>query len=217
MLSKSTRLPSNSGPSTQTNFVFPPTLTRHPPHIPVPSIMIVFRETVVGMAKGFVTAAHPFIISAGPIAKTLSGLGSREHNSLKGSVTNPLRPLDPSSVQRMNSSAKARILSSMMRRFSLLAPAMKIRRLPALFMASAIGKRGAVPMPPPTQTTVPKRSILVGEPRGPRRFSTVSPSLMEVSPLVVFPMAWTTRVMVPASASASAMVRGILSPNSVLV
>ncbi len=47
--SKSTRCPSNSGPSTQANFTSPPTITRHAPHIPVPSTMIGFMLTMVGM------------------------------------------------------------------------------------------------------------------------------------------------------------------------
>ncbi len=48
MRSQSTWWASNSGPSTQTNFVLPPTVTRQPPHMPVPSIMIVLSETTVG-------------------------------------------------------------------------------------------------------------------------------------------------------------------------
>ena len=45
--SKSTWWPSNSGPSTQANLVSPPTVTRHPPHMPVPSTMIGLRLTMV--------------------------------------------------------------------------------------------------------------------------------------------------------------------------
>src|SRR5574344_146454 len=47
--SKSTSCASNSGPSTHTNFVLPPTVTRHAPHIPVPSTMMVFRLASVGI------------------------------------------------------------------------------------------------------------------------------------------------------------------------
>src|SRR5699024_8282295 len=36
--SKSTWWPSKSGPSTQANFILPPTVTRQPPHMPVQSI-----------------------------------------------------------------------------------------------------------------------------------------------------------------------------------
>ena len=55
--SKLTRCPSKSAPSTQANFIFPPTVTRHDPHIPVPSTMIEFRLTMVGMPNGRVTSA----------------------------------------------------------------------------------------------------------------------------------------------------------------
>ena len=47
MPSQSTSWPSNSGPSTHTNFVLPPTLTRQAPHIPVPSTMMVLSDTSV--------------------------------------------------------------------------------------------------------------------------------------------------------------------------
>ncbi len=45
--SKSTSCPSNSGPSTQANRVMPPTSTRQPPHMPVPSTMTGLSETMV--------------------------------------------------------------------------------------------------------------------------------------------------------------------------
>src|SRR3972149_610951 len=54
---KSTWWPSNSGPSTQTNFVVPPTVTRHAPHIPVASTMIGLRLTTVLIPWGRVTSA----------------------------------------------------------------------------------------------------------------------------------------------------------------
>ena len=41
--SKSTLCPSKSGPSTQANLTLPSTVTRHEPHMPVPSTMIEFR------------------------------------------------------------------------------------------------------------------------------------------------------------------------------
>ena len=56
--SKSTSWPSNSGPSTQVNFVFPPTETRQAPHIPVASTMIELSETMVLIPCGFVTLAQ---------------------------------------------------------------------------------------------------------------------------------------------------------------
>ena len=55
--SKFTRWPSKSAPSTQANFILPPTVTRHDPHMPVPSTMMEFRLTMVGMPNGRVTSA----------------------------------------------------------------------------------------------------------------------------------------------------------------
>ena len=46
--SQSTNAPSNSGPSMQTNLVLPPMVNRQAPHIPVPSTIIVLRDTSVG-------------------------------------------------------------------------------------------------------------------------------------------------------------------------
>ena len=45
--SKSTPCPSNSGPSTQAKRIAPSTVTRHPPHMPVPSTMIGLSDTIV--------------------------------------------------------------------------------------------------------------------------------------------------------------------------
>ena len=92
MLSQSTWWPSKSGPSTQTKRILPPTETRQPPHIPVPSIMIVLSETMVGMPNGFVVAAQNFIMIGGPIAITRSGGVALSHSSLSGAVTRSLRP-----------------------------------------------------------------------------------------------------------------------------
>ena len=89
--SKSTWWPSNSGPSTQTNLVFPPMVIRQAPHIPVPSTMIVFSETSVGISYFLVSKQTNFIMIAGPIAKHLFTF-SRLMTSSTPSVTNPLRP-----------------------------------------------------------------------------------------------------------------------------
>ena len=70
-------------------------------------------------------------------------------------------------------------------------------------------------MPPPTHTTVPNFSMCVGRPSGPTRFSMASPTASPDSLRVVAPTTWKISVTVPASASASAMVNGILSPYSV--
>ena len=68
--SQSTRSPSNSGPSMHTNFVFPPIVSRHAPHIPVPSTIMVLSETVFGMLYFCAISEVNFIITGGPIAIT---------------------------------------------------------------------------------------------------------------------------------------------------
>ncbi len=70
--SQSTWWPSNSGPSTQTKWVWPPTSTRQAPHMPVPSTMIELRLTMVCTPNGFVVRAQNFIMIAGPMAQTRS-------------------------------------------------------------------------------------------------------------------------------------------------
>ena len=70
--SKSTSWASNSGPSTQANWLRPPTCTRQPPHMPVPSTMIGFRLTSVLMPCGRVVSATARIIGIGPMASTRS-------------------------------------------------------------------------------------------------------------------------------------------------
>ena len=89
--SKSTWWPSNSGPSTQTNFVFPPTVMRQAPHMPVPSTMMVLSDTSVGMSYFFVSKQTNFIITAGPMAKHLS-TRSRRMTCSTPSVTSPFWP-----------------------------------------------------------------------------------------------------------------------------
>ena len=102
--SKSTSWPSKSGPSVQANIIDPPTLTRQPPHIPVPSTMIGFRLTMVLRPWGRVVSAQAFIMMGGPMATTSSISACFAMAALMPSVTSPLSPTDPSSVQMMNSS-----------------------------------------------------------------------------------------------------------------
>ena len=66
--SKSTPWASNSGPSTQAKRITPSTVTRHPPHMPVPSTMIGLSDTIVRTPSGRVTAATARIIGTGPAA-----------------------------------------------------------------------------------------------------------------------------------------------------
>ena len=164
---KSTWWPSNSGPSTQTNFVVPPTVTRQAPHIPVASTMIGLRLTMVLIPWGRVTSATARIIGTGPMAMHRPIFSPRSMNSCSAVVTNPFLAYDPSSVVTTISSETARISSSRIRRSFVRAPTIESRRFPAFLMAVAMGSRGAVPMPPPMPTTVPNFSMWVGSPRGP--------------------------------------------------
>ena len=65
--SKSTRSPANSGPSTQANWTLPPTMTRQAPHMPVPSTMMGFRLTMLGMPSFRVSMQANFIMIMGPM------------------------------------------------------------------------------------------------------------------------------------------------------
>ena len=149
-----------------------------------------------------------------------SSTAPASQSSLRGSVTRPLRPELPSSVMRIRfSPAIAAISSFMTKRLSFLAPMMIVTLLPAALSAWAIGCIGATPMPPPTQTTCPGFSpfsprIEVGRPSGPRRAAMESPGSRRESFVVVAPTVWKMTVIVPFSTSASAIVRGIRSPNS---
>ena len=90
---KSTKCPSNSGPSTQANFTWSPTTKRQAPHIPVPSIIMGFMETMVGIPKSFVVRAANFIIITGPMAmQRVYFFPSSLTSFFKTSVTTPLAP-----------------------------------------------------------------------------------------------------------------------------
>ena len=91
---------------------------------------------------------------------------------------------------------------------------MEITLLPAVFNAFAMGYTGAAPMPPPTQTAVPKFSICVGLPSGPTTSIMLSPFSRSPSKEVVFPTSCDMMVIVPSAVSESTMVKGILSPCS---
>ncbi len=88
---KSTWWPSKSGPSTQANLISSPTVTRHEPHMPVPSTMIAFSDTIVFTPNGRVVSTQAFIIGSGPIAITRSGL-SFSSTSFSAAVTKPGLP-----------------------------------------------------------------------------------------------------------------------------
>ena len=209
--SQSTSEPSNSGPSMQTNLVFPPIVRRHAPHMPVPSTIIVFRETSVGMPYFCVRRQQNFIIMGGPMANALSTCSCSMSFSMP-TVTTPFSPYEPSSVMTMVTSlclrtSSSRIISSLVRPAST-----DSTRLPAAFSAFMMGSMGATPTPPPAQSTVPNFSMWVGLPSGPTTSVMKSPSPRLHNLIEESPTRCTTIVIVPLSASASAMVSGIRSP-----
>jgi hypothetical protein len=71
---KSTGVAVEVGAVTQAKRIIPFTVTRHEPHMPVPSTMIALRETRVLAPKGRIVSAHAFIMGKGPMATTRSGL-----------------------------------------------------------------------------------------------------------------------------------------------
>jgi hypothetical protein len=101
-------------------------LTRQPPHIPVPSTMIGLRLTMVLMPRGRVVSAQAFIMTGGPMAITSSMSGWSSMAILMPSVTRPLSPTEPSSLQMMNSSQHCRNLASQKTRSLDLNPTMPI-------------------------------------------------------------------------------------------
>ena len=80
--------------------------------MPVPSTMTGFRLTIVGILWGRVASAQPFIITGGPIATHSSMSGCFSMARRMPSVTMPLIPAEPSSVQTISSSQQAPNLSS---------------------------------------------------------------------------------------------------------
>ncbi len=114
----------------------------------------------------------------------------------------------------MTRSLVARIFSSMMTRSFVRPPRIVITWFPAFFIAWAIGCDGAMPIPPPTITTVPKSSMCVGFPSGPARSQISWPGSSDESCFVVFPTTCTTSSIQPSSAFPSAIVSGMRSPAS---
>ena len=211
--SQSTWCASNSGPSTQTNRVFPPTVTRQAPHMPVPSTMMVFRLASVGRLYLAVVRATNFIMIAGPMAMHLSTC-SRLMTCSTPTVTTPFCPIEPSSVMTMTSSEYCASWSLRMIRSLLRAARTVMTRFPAALSAWAIGNIGAAPTPPQAQITVPYLRISVALPSGPTRSASWSPTFIAQSLADETPIRCTTSVIVPAWISASLMVSGIRSECS---
>ena len=159
---KSTWWPSNSGPSTQANRVLPPTVQRHAPHMPMPSTMMELSETVVLVPNGRVTRHTASIMGTGPMATTSAISSSVSRMSCRTSVTNPLWPSEPSSVAMRSSGQNEESSEQNRSRFLDRAPMMAMTRLPASTWPLAMWCMAAMPVPPPTQTTVPDFSMCVG-------------------------------------------------------
>ncbi len=104
--------------------------------------------------------------------------------------------------------------SSRISRSLVRAPMMQITLLPASFNARVMGCNTAIPVPPPTQTTLPTFSTWVGLPRGPMTSWYPSPTCRVLNRAVDLPTTWYITVMVPFSGSVSAMVSGMRSPVS---
>ena len=160
----------------QTNFVLPPIVRRHAPHIPVPSTMMVFRETSVEMPYFCVVRQENFIIIGGPMAKALLMCSCSANFSIP-IVTTPFSPFEPSSVMMMSSSEEARSSSSRITSSAVLPANTVSTLLPAAFSPRTIGSIGAAPTPPQAHITVPNFSMCVGLPRGPTTSATSSPTL----------------------------------------
>ena len=179
--SKSTWWASKSGPSVQAKRVTPSTVTRHDPHMPVPSTMIVFSDTIVWTPAGRVTSAQARIITIGPMATARSGGSAAATTSARASVTRPGWPKLPSSVHTIRSSAHSARRSVQNCRSAERKPTIAVVRHPACLNALSWGNTGATPRPPPTSTTWrdpagETGSISVGMPRGPTKSANSSPS-----------------------------------------
>ena len=103
--------------------------------------MIELMLTVVGTPKGSVGKQQYFIMSAGPMTNTWSTWRRASSISVSGSVTNALRPRDPSLVHTVSSSLTLRIRSSQNRRLAFRVPMMQRTSLPTPLRALVSGIR----------------------------------------------------------------------------
>jgi hypothetical protein len=72
--------------------------------MPVPSIIIGFIDTHIGMPSSDAAAEQNFIITVGPIAQQRSIRPPRDATSFMAYVTKPFFPSEPSSVVIISSS-----------------------------------------------------------------------------------------------------------------
>ena len=99
-------------------------------HIPVPSIIIGFIETVTGTSKGFAVSTTNFIITSGPIVIIISNFSPFSSISLSGRVTFPFSPYEPSSVIILKVSEYSLNSSSRIKRSLLLNPMILVTSAP---------------------------------------------------------------------------------------
>ena len=128
-------------------------LTRHPPHIPVPSIMIGFKDTIVGMSYSFVILTTFFIMISGPIAITSSYFTPALIWSSNTVVTKPLVPRLPSSVAIYTLSQNSSNNSLRITNSALLPPMITSTGTPIFANLRSCGYNGAAPTPPATPMT----------------------------------------------------------------
>ena len=128
--SKSISWPSNSGPSTQANFVTPPTVRRQPPHMPVPSTMIGFMLATVLIPYCLVRRQTNFIMMRGPMVMTSSYCSPLSMSFFRASVTRPFSPHEPSSLMRTSRVECAANSSSRITRSWLRKPTMACTSVP---------------------------------------------------------------------------------------
>ena len=136
---QSTLWPSNSGPSTQPNFISSPTERRQQPHMPVPSTIIGFIETQIGRPSSAAASVQNFIIMLGPIAQTRSTLSPRATTIFIASVTRPFMPSEPSSVVIISSSENSSHSPFMITRSDVRPPRIVTTLFPACFKPRTMG------------------------------------------------------------------------------
>jgi hypothetical protein len=196
-------------------FHLPPTVTRHDPHMPVPSTMMEFRLTTVGTPNGRVVSQQAFIIGIGPMATTSrTSFSARQHvgqrvrdeafaaiaavvggdDQLVAEGAEFVFPEHQVAIAEADDGdgAIARCLYSR-----------KLRIDGRHAQAAAHQHHGAFSL-----------RMWLGSPERPDEIEEVSPSRSVIISKVVLPTAWMTTVTVPRAASKSATVSGMRSPCS---
>ncbi len=162
------------------------------------------------------TPAAARIMGIGPITWAVPSVQALPARQARiRSTTVPCRPAEPSSVAQRTSSAAERSSASRIIWADERAPHRAVTWFPASLKARATGSNSATPTPPATHRTFPTFSMLAGCPSGPKRSANRSPTSSRTVARLVFPTAWTTRVMLPVASSPSTIVSGMRSLASV--